>query len=67
MGLYLEILFVNLKTEATMEFTYFSLKQYDEAWKLALEYGLEEFKKVWDYEGDSKYWVFKSITDVTRR
>lgn len=64
MGLYFEIILRNMKTKEEISEEHFSLKQFDVAWREALEVGIllanEWFEK-------DKYWYLAEVRDVTRR
>lgn len=67
MGMYFEIELVNLRTKEVIYEEYWSKESGTMAWQRATEYAVKKFTELWSVEGDAKYWVLKSITDVTRR
>ena len=67
MGIYFEITILNTKTKKELLFEAFSLGEYEVAWEQAVQTAMEKFKKLWSFDGDNRYWVIKSIEDITRR
>lgn len=67
MGTYFNVIFVNPRTQETTSIEVFSLGDYETAWKQAVQDAMKYHKELWSAEGNNKYWVIKSIEDVTRR
>ena len=67
MGIYFNVIFVNPRTQETTSIEVFSLGDYETAWEQAVQDAMKYFKELWSVEGNNKYWVIKSIEDITRR
>lgn len=67
MGTYFNVIFVNPRTQETTSIEVFSLGDYETAWEQAVRDAMKYYKELWSFEGNNKYWVIKSIEDITRR
>lgn len=67
MGFYFDVVLFNTRTKEEKHIEVFRAHDYLGSWKNVVSEAIIEYKDTWSRDGDDKYWIIKSITDITKR